>query len=65
VPEALHRLTESYLAFGMTDEAQEAAAVLGYNFPGSEWYERSYALLQGENLEPRQSEGGSWLSRLF
>jgi outer membrane protein assembly factor BamD len=38
--------------------------VLGYNFPGSEWYERSYALLKGQNLEPSQG-GGSWLSRLF
>jgi outer membrane protein assembly factor BamD len=65
VPEALHRLTESYLALGMTNEAQETAAVLGYNFPGSEWYERSYALLQRENLEPSPGEGGSWLSRLF
>jgi outer membrane protein assembly factor BamD len=65
VPEALHRLTECYLALGMTQQAQEAAAVLGYNFPGSAWYDRSYALLQGQNLEPRQGEGGSWLSRLF
>ena len=65
VPEALHRLTESYLALGMLKQAQEAAAVLGYNFPGSEWYERSYALLQGNDLAPRRAEGGSWLSRLF
>lgn len=65
VPEALHRLTESYLALGMTQEAQQSAAVLGHNFPGSEWYERSYALLQGQNLEPREGQGGSWLSRLF
>lgn len=65
VPEALHRLTESYLALGMTHEAQQSAAVLGHNFPGSEWYERSYALLQGQNLEPREGQGGSWLSRLF
>ena len=64
VPEALHRLTESYLALGMTDEAQASAAVLGYNFPGSAWYERSYALLQRQDLEPKKSEG-SWLSRLF
>jgi outer membrane protein assembly factor BamD len=64
VPEALHRLTESYLALGMTQEAQASAAVLGYNFPGSDWYERSFALLQGQDLEPAQSEG-SWLSRLF
>lgn len=65
VPEALHRLTESYLALGMTQEAQQAAAVLGYNFPGSEWYQRSYALLQGQNLAPGEAQGGSWLSRLF
>lgn len=65
VPEALHRLTESYLALGMTQQAQESAAVLGYNFPGSEWYERAYALLQDRNLEPQDTEGGSWLSRLF
>jgi outer membrane protein assembly factor BamD len=65
VPEALHRLTESYLALGMTREAQASAAVLGYNFPGSEWYERSYALLRGQNLEPSKGDDGSWLSRLF
>ena len=64
VPEALHRLTESYLALGMLEEAQASAAVLGYNFPGSPWYERSYALLQRQDLEPKKSEG-SWLSRLF
>lgn len=64
VPEALHRLTESYLALGMTQEAQASAAVLGYNFPGSEWYERSFALLQSQDLQPKRSEG-SWLSRLF
>ncbi len=64
VPEALHRLTESYLALGMTDEAQASAAVLGYNYPGNEWYQRAYALLQGQQLEPK-SDGSSWLSRLF
>jgi outer membrane protein assembly factor BamD len=64
VPEALHRLTESYLALGMTDEAQASAAVLGYNFPGNDWYQRSYALLQGQQLEPAAG-GSSWLSRLF
>lgn len=64
VPEALHRLTECYLALGIKDEAQAAAAVLGYNFPGSEWYQDSYALLTGQNLEPEVSEG-SWLSDVF
>ena len=64
VPEALHRLTESYLALGMTEEAQASAAVLGYNFPGNDWYQRSYALLRGQELEPK-ADGGSWLSRVF
>ena len=41
VEEALHRLTESYLALGIVPEAQTAAAVLGHNFPDSEWYKDS------------------------
>jgi outer membrane protein assembly factor BamD len=45
VPEALHRLTESYLALGLNEEARKTAAVLGHNFPGSEWYQDSYNLL--------------------
>jgi outer membrane protein assembly factor BamD len=45
-PEALYRLTESYLALGVPEEARRAAAVLGRNYPGSEWYERAYELLQ-------------------
>ncbi len=48
VPEALHRLTEAYLSLGLTDEARRTAAVLGYNFPNSTWYEDSYALINGE-----------------
>ena len=42
VPEALHRLTEIYLQLGLVDEARRTAAVLGYNYPGSRWYEDSY-----------------------
>ena len=48
VPEALHRLVEAYLTLGLKQEATRVAAVLGYNYPGSEWYERSYALLDDE-----------------
>lgn len=51
VPEALHRLTEAYLALGLVEEAQRSAAVLGHNFPGSEWYVDSYALLKNRNIE--------------
>ncbi len=64
VPEALHRLTESYLALGVMDEAQMTAAVLGHNFPGSEWYADSYALLREDELEPRLSDR-SWLAKIF
>jgi len=64
VPEALHRLVECYLAIGIVDEAKATAAVLGHNFPGSEWYIDSYALLTGENLYPEESES-SWISGIF
>jgi outer membrane protein assembly factor BamD len=45
-PEALERLVESYLAMGIPEEAVKAAAVLGNNYPGSKWYERSYKLIE-------------------
>ncbi|CAN5212666.1 outer membrane protein assembly factor BamD [soil metagenome] len=45
-PEALERLVESYLSLGLPEEAKKAAAVLGANYPGSKWYERSYKLMQ-------------------
>jgi outer membrane protein assembly factor BamD len=48
-PEALERLVESYLALGIPQEAQKAAAVLGRNYPGSEWYKRAYKLI-GEHV---------------
>lgn len=64
VPEALHRLTEAYLALGVTDEAQTAAAVLGHNYPGSDWYKDSYALLRGRELQP-DIKKSSWLSRVW
>lgn len=44
-PEALHRLVESYVKLGVMNEAVQVAAVLGHNYPGSVWYEDSYALL--------------------
>ncbi len=46
VPEALHRLVEAYLSLGVVKEAQASAAVLGHNYPGSEWYEDTYAVMQ-------------------
>ncbi|MCU0884895.1 MAG: outer membrane protein assembly factor BamD [Beijerinckiaceae bacterium] len=64
VEEALMRLTEAYLALGVTNEAQTAAAVLGHNFPESPWYRDAYSLLQSGGLEPRE-QAGSWISRAF
>ncbi|MEM7120869.1 MAG: outer membrane protein assembly factor BamD [Pseudomonadota bacterium] len=61
VPEALMRLTETYLAIGVVSEAQTAAAVLGYNFPGSVWYEDSYKMLAERNLVPQLYED-SWIA---
>ena len=57
VEEALARLTEAYFALGLTDEAQTAAAVLGQNYPASQWYKDSYKLLQSGGLEPRENAG--------
>ena len=64
VEEALHRLTESYLALGIVPEAQTAAAILGHNYPDSEWYADSYALLTKGGVQPRKNPG-SWISRAF
>jgi outer membrane protein assembly factor BamD len=64
VPEALERLTEAYLAIGVREEAQNAAAVLGYNFPGSDWYKDSYSLLQDAHLAPKK-DPDSWLSKTW
>jgi len=63
VEEALARLVETYFAMGLVSEAQTAAAVLGHNFPDSQWYADSYALLQSGGVEPRENSG-SWLSRM-
>jgi outer membrane protein assembly factor BamD len=58
-PEALLRLTEAYTALGLTEEARKAAAVLGYNFPGSDWYSDAYRLVEGR--KPAGDDGG-WFS---
>lgn len=64
VEEALQRLTEAYMALGLTGEAQTAAAVLGHNFPNSQWYKDAYALIRSNGLEPRE-DSGSWISKSF
>ncbi len=63
-PEALERLTEAYYALGITLEAQTAAAILGHNFPNSQWYKDAYALLRSGGLEPKVSDK-SWLTEVW
>lgn len=63
VPEALHRLTESYLALGIVSEAKKTAAVLGYNFPGSKWYQDSYGLFSEDARAELDQSEKNWLSR--
>lgn len=64
VEEALMRLVECYMALGIKQEAQTAAAVLGHNFPNSRWYKDAYALLKSDGLAPRE-DGNSWLSKAW
>ena len=45
VEEALHRLVELHYKIGLVNEAQKYAAILGYNYQSSEWYESSYKIL--------------------
>jgi outer membrane protein assembly factor BamD len=62
--EALHRLVECYLALGLTDEAQTAAAILGYNYQSSPFYDDSFRLLKGKGLSP-EAKGESWLAAVY
>lgn len=64
VEEALERMVEAYMALGITNEAQNTAAVLGHNFPDSKWYKDSYDLLASGGLTPREEEG-NWLQKTW
>jgi outer membrane protein assembly factor BamD len=61
VEEALYRLAETNMALGMAHEAQSAAAVLGHNYPNSQWYSHAYALLKSGGLSPQVNQG-TWIS---
>ena len=64
VEEALERLTECYMTLGIVSEAQTAAAVLGHNFPDSQWYKDAYKLVKSTGGEPVEDKG-SWISKAF
>ncbi len=61
--EALYRLTEAYFSMGVTDEAQTAAAILGHNYPDSQWYSDAVSLLKTGGLAPLEHTD-SWLSKI-
>ena len=66
IPEALHRLTETYTAIGLDNEAQRYAAVLGHNYPSSVWYRDSYQLATGEEVTSGKKEKDEgWLDGWF
>ena len=50
-PEALYRISEIYFSIGMIEEASKTAALLGYNYPESEWYLFGYKNLVPENKQ--------------
>jgi outer membrane protein assembly factor BamD len=64
IAEALERLTEAYYSLGIYDEAKNAAAVLGANYPGSPWYQDAYDILVTHNMKPEEKKG-SWIERAF
>ena len=63
-PEALYRLTEGYMALGIVSEAQTAAAVLGHNYPNSQWYKDAYRLVTTGGQAPLENKQ-SWISKAF
>ena len=52
VEEALHRLVELHYKIGIENEAEKYAALLGYNYQSSQWYEASYNILN--NVDNRK-----------
>ncbi len=62
-PEALYRLTETYLALGVNDEAKRSAAILGHNYAESTWYKEAYELLTKRKLAPVGKEK-SWYNQI-
>lgn len=67
-PEALYRLVETYLSLGLKQEALASGAVLGYNYPETNWYRDAYRLLGNEGLDPEaasEAQKRTWLQRLI
>ena len=46
--EAIHRLVEIHYKIGLEGEAKKYASLLGYNYLSSEWYKKTYSILNKE-----------------
>ncbi|MDC3084466.1 outer membrane protein assembly factor BamD [Gammaproteobacteria bacterium] len=64
IDEALARYSESYLSLGIYVEAQTSAAILGYNYPNSNWYTYIYNELTRAGLKPKE-EPETWIKRIW
>lgn len=67
VPEALHRMVESYVALGLKDEAGRIASVLGHNHPSSDWYKASYSLVttgKTKQIKPKKKQPATTAEKL-
>ena len=53
IEEALHRLVEVYYRLGLTEEAKQAASILGYNYKSGDWYKKSYKVFN-KNYKPKK-----------
>jgi outer membrane protein assembly factor BamD len=68
VEEALHRLVEIYYKIGLVDQSKKYAILLGYNYLSSEWYARSYSILNKDypnTIKKIKKKKGNFITRKF
>ena len=62
-PEALYRIVEIYYILGMFEDSKKIAAVLGYNYPESIWYKKSYKIVGDTNTDNSDDKG--WADKIL
>ncbi len=65
IEEALHRLVEINYAIGLEDQAKKYAKLLGYNYLSSDWYEKSYQILDKNYEKPKIVKEKNRIKKLF
>ena len=50
IEEALHRLVEIHYKIGNINAAKKYASILGYNYNYSDWYKKSYNIVEAANI---------------